>query len=180
MDRRLLVTVEEIKAMLRLSPHPREGGCFVRTWESGELVPQASLAARYTGARSSGTAIYYLLETNTFSEMHRLKSDEVFHFYLGGPVEMLQLWPDGSSRVVVLGKDLTAGMRPQIVVPQGVWQGSRMVDGAAGADRANRFSLLGCTVSPGFDFDDYEAGDRAVLVRDYPKHQAMIEVLTRT
>ncbi|HEY0795889.1 MAG TPA: cupin domain-containing protein [Acidisarcina sp.] len=170
------MTAEEIKAMLGLKPHPREGGCFVRTWESREVVPQAALPPCYTGARASGTAIYYLLEPDTFSEMHRLKSDEVFHFYLGAPVEMLQLWPDGTSRVVVLGHDLAAGMRPQLVVPQGVWQGSRMPAGAG----EERFALLGCTVSPGFDFDDYEAGDRAALVRDYPVHRAMIEALTRS
>ena len=169
------MTVEEIKLLLGLRPHPREGGCYVRTWEARELIPQAALGHRYTGPRLSGTAIYYLLEPHTFSEMHRLRSDEVFHFYMGAPVEMLQLWPDGTSEVVVLGIDLAGGMRPQIVVPEGVWQGSRLMAGAGDGS----FTLLGCTVSPGFDFDDYETGDRATLIRDYPQHEEMIAALTR-
>jgi uncharacterized protein len=170
------MTAEEIKAALGLAPHPREGGCFVRTWESSDIIAPSALPARYSGPRASGTAIYYLLEPNTFSEMHRLKSDEVFHFYFGAPVEMLQLWPDGNSCVVVLGHDLAAGMRPQLVVPRGVWQGSRMVPSAS----ADQFALLGCTVSPGFDFEDYESGDCASLIRDYPSQRRMIEALTRS
>ena len=173
------MTVDEIKSLLGLQPHPREGGCFVRTWESGEIVPQGALPARYSGTRLSGTAIYYLLEAHTFSEMHRLKSDEVFHFYLGGPVEMLQLWPDGTSRIVVLGADLAAGMRPQVVVPHGVWQGSRLAGPRSSAGEG-RFALLGCSVSPGFDFEDYEAGGREVLVGKYPEQRKLIEALTRS
>ena len=173
------VKIEELKALLDLEPHPREGGCFVRTWQSREVVPHAMLPARYTGPRLAGTAIYYLLEAYTFSEMHRLRSDEVFHFYLGGPVEMLQLLPDGTGRVVMLGHDLAAGMRPQVVVPQGVWQGSRLA-ARGGAPDEEPFALIGCTVSPGFDFEDYESGDRAALVREYPEHRALIEALTRS
>jgi predicted cupin superfamily sugar epimerase len=173
------VTIEEIKSLLGLQPHPREGGCFVRTWQSAEVIPQPVLPTRYTGSRYSGTAIYYLLEADTFSEMHRLRSDEVFHFYLGDPVEMLQLWPDGSSRVAMLGHDLTAGMRPQVVVPRGVWQGSRLAPAPAVLDHQERFALLGCTVSPGFEFEDYESGGRATLTRDYPQHRELIEALTR-
>src|SRR6516164_609417 len=111
------MTASEIKQLLQLEPHPREGGSFRQTWVSSVWceAPQ--------GDRSTGTAIYYLLETSIFSEMHMLSSDEVFHFYLGDPVEMLQLWPDGSGRVVILGTDLAAGMLPQVVVPKNVWQG---------------------------------------------------------
>ncbi|HEY0759109.1 MAG TPA: cupin domain-containing protein [Acidisarcina sp.] len=169
---------DELKALLGLSPHPREGGCFLRTWESPLMLPRGALPARYKGDRLCGTAIYYLLEPNTFSEMHRLQSDEVFHFYTGAPVEMLQLRPDGGSSVATLGLDFNAGMRPQIVVPQGVWQGSRIITGSAEANLD--FSLLGCTVSPGFEFEDYEAGNREHLVRLYPQHAAMIEALTRS
>lgn len=167
------LTAAELKSLLKLEPHPREGGWFVQTWRAEESIPHAHLPARYTGPRAAGTAIYYLLEPETFSEMHRLQSDEVFHFYLGDPVEMLQLWPDGSGRRIVLGADLKAGMAVQTVVPKGVWQGSRLAPGG-------KLALLGCTVSPGFDYADYDSGARDELVRRWPEWQAMIEHLTRT
>jgi predicted cupin superfamily sugar epimerase len=167
------MTAEEIKRRLGLEAHPCEGGYFRQTWKSGEEIPLTVLPSRYGSARAAGTAIYYLLEPSTFSEMHRLISDEVFHFYLGDPVEMLQLWPDGSSRVVLLGSDLEAGMLPQLVVPKGVWQGSRLVPGG-------EVALLGCTVSPGFDYADYETGKRAELVGRYPAASQLIAALTRS
>lgn len=145
------MTADQIKELLGLEEHPCEGGYFRQTWKSEEEIPLAALPARYSGGRAAGTAIYYLLEPLTFSEMHRLISDEVFHFYYGDPVEMLQLWPDGSSRVVRLGSDLASGVLPQLVVPKGVWQGSRLAPGGSVA-------LIGCTVSPGFDYADYETG----------------------
>ena len=115
-------------------------------------------------------AIYYLLTPDTFSALHRLQSDEIFHFYLGDPVEMLQLGPDG-ARIITLGTDLAAGQQPQHLVPRGIWQGSRLVAGGS-------LALLGCTVSPGFDYADYEHGDRAVLMAQYPGHAEMIRQLT--
>jgi uncharacterized protein len=166
------MTAEEIKRLLQLEAHPREGGYFRQTWKSEEEISQTTLPSRYSGVRAAGTAIYYLLEPSTFSEMHRLISDEIFHFYYGDPVEMLQLWPDSSSRVVRLGSDLANGTLPQLVVPKGVWQGSRLVPGGSVA-------LLGCTVSPGFDYVDYQTGARAELVREYPESAALIEALTR-
>jgi uncharacterized protein len=166
------MTAEEIKRLLQLEAHPREGGYFRQTWKSDEDIPLAALPPRYSSARAAGTAIYYLLEPSTFSEMHRLISDEVFHFYYGDAVEMLQLWPDGSSRVVLLGSDLSGGTLPQLVVPKGVWQGSRLAPGGSVA-------LLGCTVSPGFDYADYETGKRDELTSEYPEAAEMIEILTR-
>ena len=166
------MTADEIKQLLHLEAHPREGGYFRQTWKSAEEISTAAMPSRYSGARAAGTAIYYLLEPSTFSEMHRLISDEVFHFYYGDPVEMLQLWPDGCSRVVRLGNDLRSGMLPQLVVPQGVWQGSRLAPGG-------NVALLGCTVSPGFDYADYETGRRADLIAAYPESAAIIELLTR-
>ncbi len=166
------LTADDLKSLLKLRPHPREGGWFAETWRSDETIPHSALPSRYSGPRVAGTAIYYLLEPQNFSEMHRLASDEVFHFYLGDPVEMLQLAPGGSGRRIVLGPDVAGGMALQAVVPQGVWQGSRLVPGG-------RFALLGCTVSPGFDYADYEAGARAVLNRDWPHWQETIALLTR-
>ncbi len=166
------MTAEEIRKWLGLEAHPREGGYFIQTWKAEEPIPQSALPPRYAGERAAGTAIYYLLEPSTFSEMHRLISDEIFHFYLGDPVEMLQLWPDGSDRVVTLGSDLAAGMAPQLVVPKNVWQGSRLAPGG-------KVALLGCTVSPGFDYADYETGERDRLMAAYPRCAPLIEALTR-
>ncbi len=161
------MTVDEIKERLGLTAHP-EGGYYIQTYKSVEKVS----LDRYSAPRSTGTAIYYLLEPGTFSELHRLKSDEIFHFYLGDPIEMLQLWPDGSSKLVKIGADLNAGQSPQLIVPRHVWQGSRLIPGG-------RFALLGCTVSPGFEFEDYESGIREELVRQYPSQRELITALTR-
>jgi len=167
------MTADDVKNLLALKPHPQEGGWYVRTYESPELLPAAVFAdGRYDGPRRTSTAIYYLLEPDTFSEMHRLESDEVFHFYAGDAVEMLQLFADGSSRTVVIGNDLLAAERPQVLVERGVWQGSRLVKGGD-------WALLGCTVSPGFEFADYAAGNRAELTKRWPQAAEMIRELTR-
>jgi predicted cupin superfamily sugar epimerase len=167
------MTAEDVKKLLGLQPHPREGGWYVRTYEAKELVAADAFAdGRYGGERRTGTAIYYLLEAETFSEMHRLQSDEVFHFYAGDAVEMLQLRKDGEGATVVIGNDLVRGQRPQVVVERGVWQGSRLVEGGL-------WALLGCTVSPGFEFEDYEAGERAALCAGWPEFAAEVAALTR-
>jgi len=167
------MTAEDVKKLLGLQPHPREGGWYVRTYEAREAIAAAVFDdGRYAGARRTGTAIYYLLEPDTFSEMHRLKSDEVFHFYAGDAVEMLQLREDGSGVMVVIGTDLLRGQRPQVVVGRGVWQGSRLLEGG-------RWALLGCTVSPGFEYEDYETGARAQLCADWPEFAEEITALTR-
>ena len=167
------MTADEVKKILGLQPHPREGGWFVRTWESEEFVAASCFDdGRYDGARRTSTAIYYLLEPGTFSEMHLLQSDEMFHHYMGGAVEMLQLFEDGSRAVVVIGTDLEAGQRPQVVVKRGVWQGSRLL-------KPEGFALLGCTVSPGFEFVDYAAVGRKELVEKWPGEAERIGKLTR-
>jgi len=165
-------TVETLCALLGLVPHPIEGGFFTETYRSPDLLPGDALPARYRGARAAATAIYYLLTPETFSAMHRLGSDEIFHFYLGDPVEMLQLAPDGSHRVVVIGPDLEAGQRPQVVVPRGVWQGARLRPGG-------RLALLGTTVAPGFDYADYEIGGRAALLASHPAARHLVTALIR-
>jgi uncharacterized protein len=160
------MTAEEIRRLLRLEPHPIEGGWYRRTYTSPVSV------ALLGGVRPYGTAIYYLLEAGTFSEMHVLASDEIFHFYLGDPVEMLQLLPDGGSRVVTLGPDLAAGQHVQLVVPAGVWQGTRLIG-------EGRVALLGCTVTPGFDFADYRNAGAEELIRTWPLEAEGIRKLTR-
>ena len=167
------MTADEVKRRLGLVPHPREGGWYVRTYEAEEWIAVESFAdRRYAGARRTGTAIYYLLEPGTFSEMHRLASDEVFHFYAGDAVEQVRLFADGSGERVVIGNDLAAGERPQMVVPRGVWQGARLVKGGT-------WALLGCTVSPGFEFEDYESGRAEELVAEWPAWAREIQELTR-
>ena len=166
------MTADEVKKNLGLVPHPREGGWYVQTYKAGErIAAEAFSAGRYGGARHSSTAIYYLLERGTFSEMHLLRSDEVFHFYAGDAVEMLQLDEQGGGRTVRLGNRLDEGERPQVVVRRGVWQGSRLAAGGA-------WALLGCTVSPGFEFEDYEAGERAELCARWPVFRQLICELT--
>ena len=160
------MTAEEIKDLLKLQAHPIEGGFFRRTYTSEICVELER------GKRPAGTAIYYLLEEDTFSEMHKLPSDEIFHFYLGDPVEMLQLWPDGRSVLVTLGSDLANGQLVQTLVPAGVWQGARLVD-------EGKVALLGCSVVPGFDFADYTSGSYAELAERWPDEAERIRALTR-
>src|SRR6185437_1307069 len=174
------LTAAEVKRLLNLRPHPREGGWFARTYQAGEtLAPENFSDGRYNQPRHTGTAIYYLLESGTFSEMHVLASDEIFHHYAGDAVEMLQLHPDGSSRRVVIGANLHAGERPQEVVPRGVWQGARLLASAQESVDGLGWALLGCTVSPGFEFADYRSTPRAELIARWPDEAEMIKALTR-
>jgi predicted cupin superfamily sugar epimerase len=159
------MTADEVIALLDLRPHPVEGGFFRETYRSAETLRTRE------ADRSASTAIYYLLTPKTVSALHRLPGDEVFHFYAGDPVRMLQLWPDGSTRTLTLGTDLKAGQVPQLVVPGGVWQGSVLADGGS-------WALLGATMAPGFDYADYIAADRAELTGRYPGVAPMIERLT--
>lgn len=161
------VTAEEIKTLLQLEPHPIEGGHFRRTYTAAAALELPR------GIRAAGTAIYYLLEPGTFSEMHVLDSDEIFHFYLGDPVEMVQLYPDGRSAVFVLGQDLQAGQRVQLIVPAGVWQGTRLISDG-------QMALFGCTVTPGFDFSDYRNASYEELVAKWPGEAERIKALTRS
>jgi predicted cupin superfamily sugar epimerase len=167
-----LISVEEIKSSLGLKPLPVEGGYYAETYRSTIELPVGALAQGYESARPLATAIYYLLTPETFSALHRLPADEIYHFYLGDPVEMLQLLPDGSSRTVMLGSGIGEGIQVQAVVPAHVWQGSRLVP-------RGRFALLGTTMSPGFDPADYEAGNRDDLLRAYPAERELITALTR-
>ncbi len=160
------MTAAEIKARLRLEPHPVEGGWYRRTYAAAATVELER------GVRAVGTAIYYLLEEGTFSEMHMLQSDEIFHFYLGDPVEMLQLGPGGRSALFTLGPDLERGEQVQLLVPAGVWQGTRLV-------QSGKVALLGCTVAPGFDFADYRGGKYAELAKKWPAEKQRIRALTR-
>jgi uncharacterized protein len=164
-------TTEELIRHLNLQPHPKEGGFFRETYRADDVWPLSALPARYGSERHASTAIYYLLTPATFSALHRLQTDEIFHFYLGSPVRMLQLLPNGMGRTIVLGSDLLAGQQVQVVVPRGVWQGSLLEPGGA-------FALLGCTVAPGFEYADYESATRNEMVERYPTFAELIAQLT--
>jgi uncharacterized protein len=166
-----MLTAQRIIDRLQLVPLTIEGGLFRESYRSQLSIPAESLPRHYTGDRSVSTAIYYLITPETFSVMHRVKSDEIFHFYAGDPVEMLQLWPNGSGRVLTIHNDLANPCEPQIVVPAGVWQGCRLTSGG-------RWALMGCTVAPGFDYADYEVGNRDELPSAYPQFADQITALT--
>lgn len=165
------LSAQEVIDILDLKPHPEEGGFFTETHRALDILSADTLPSRYLGNRCHSTAIYYLLTPETFSHMHRLQSDEIFHFYLGDPCEMLQLYPGGNGETVVLGPDLAAGQQPQVIVPRDTWQGMRLLPGGT-------FGLMGCTVAPGFEFLDYAHGKRDDLLTEYPQFSEKIRLLT--
>jgi hypothetical protein len=170
------LTAEQVIELLRLEPLPIEGGYYRVTYLAEETLDVVTLPARYGGPRATGGAIYYLLHGDSFSALHRLLTDEIYHFYLGQSVEMLLLYPDGHDEVVRLGTDLAAAERVQMVVPRGVWQGSRLADPA---DSASGFALMGTTMAPAYDQADFELGACEALIAAYPQRAELIRALTR-
>ncbi len=144
----------------------------METYRCQDKIARAALPGKYTGERNLATAILYLLTPDTFSALHRLASDEIYHFYLGQPVTILQLHPDGSSEVITLGHDILNAQRIQTTVPRGTWQGCFLNEGG-------RFALMGTTVSPGFEFADYQQADRAKLLEQFPDRRELILKLTQ-
>ena len=166
-----------------MEPLRKEGGFYIETHRAPEMLKNDSLlaAAKPSGEagpagfpadRNLASTILYLLTAKTISLLHRLKSDEMFHFYLGDPVTMLQLYPDGRSELFTLGHDILAGQKVQVIVPKGVWQGAFVQPGG-------KFALMGCSVSPAFDENDFELGDRDALLNQYPDLHEYILKLTR-
>jgi len=141
---------QELADLLHLEPLPQEGGMFRRTWQS----------CREQDGKPLGTAIYYLLTASSYSHLHRLPTDEVYHFYLGDPVELFLLGPEGQVQQVILGRDLAAGQVPQAVAPAGWWQGSHLLSGG-------QYALLGTTMAPGYADEDYEHGIPEALKAQY-------------
>ena len=155
---------------LGLKPHP-EGGFFAETYRSEETIPKNALPTRYFSDRSFSTSIYYLILPQSFSSMHRIDSDEIFHFYLGSPVKMVQL-SGGKGKIVTIGNRLDLDQYPQVLVPKGTWQGLCL-------EKEEGFALLGCTVAPGFNFSGFELGKGEALLAKYPAFEEEIERLTR-
>lgn len=167
-------TIQRIIAKLNLQPMPVEGGLFVQAYRSDQMIPPGILPDGYSGSRAFSTAIYYALtaDADSFSALHCLLTDEVYHFYLGDPVELLLLLPDGTSRRVILGPDLLGEQHVQFIVPAGTWQGLRLAPGG-------RFALLGTTMAPGFTEADFTLGERASLLSGWPQESDLIAHLTR-
>jgi predicted cupin superfamily sugar epimerase len=166
------LTAEDVVRLLDLEPLEPEGGFFAETYRCPRRVFKGGAGSDGLGNSAMATAIYYLLTPEQPSRIHRLPSDEIFHFYLGDPVEQLQLAPGGGGRILRLGIDLVAGQRPQILVPARTWQGARLVPGG-------RFALLGTTMAPGFEPADHEGGERESLLADYAEFAELIRALSR-
>ena len=156
---------------LKLEPHP-EGGYFRQTYKSDLMVPVTALPAGFGGPRAVSTGIYFLLEGDNFSALHRLRSDEMWHFYAGSALAVHMISPEGEHSVISLGTDLEAGQVPQAVVPAGCWFASHVADWKS-------WALVGCTVAPGFEFAEFELGKWEELVQEFPQHREIVRRLTR-
>jgi predicted cupin superfamily sugar epimerase len=163
--------LEEVIKSLKLEKHPKEGGWFRETYRSDEKFDGNSLPSRYQGDRAYSTLIYYLISADRFSGFHRVESDEIFHFYLGDSACLCTIAPDGSARETILGSNIGAGQSIQSLVPHGFWQAVYLPPGG-------KWALLGCTVSPGFEYVDFEDGNRQSLIEEFPQHADLITRLT--
>nr|WP_255647369.1 cupin domain-containing protein [Fulvivirga sedimenti] len=159
--------IEELIRMLELMPHP-EGGYYRETYRSQDLMTPTWTSDQ----RNVSTGIYFLLTSGNFSAFHRIKSDEMWHFYEGGSMTVYVIDPRGKQTEIVLGRDLSSGECLQAVVPANHWFASRVNDHTA-------FSLVGCTVAPGFDFHDFHLAIREELIAEFPQHEHLITSLTR-
>lgn len=163
---------QQIIEYLHLQPHP-EGGFFKETYRSSENIPASGLPEDYGGSRSVSTCIYFLLTADTFSAFHRVRQDEAWHFYTGSPLKIHTIDPEGNYSETLIGNNFAHGEAPQHVVPGGHWFGATVVEPVG-------FSLVGCTVAPGFDFADFELAQRDELIERFPEHRDLIERLTRS
>lgn len=162
--------ISQIIEKLELTPHP-EGGYFKETYRSSGEIKQDCLGSSFEGSRNYSTCIYFLLTSNDFSAFHRIKQDEIWHFYDGSPIHLHVISPSGKYSKHRIGRDLAVGETPQLMVPAGCWF-------AAEVALENAFSLVGCTVSPGFDFQDFEMRSRQELISLFPEQKDIISKLT--
>ena len=174
-------SLEEIMQFFALEPIPVEGGLYRQAYRSALELPGKLLGSgvNQDALHPAGTAILFVLtnEPGSFSAVHRLVKDEMYHFYFGDPVELLLLHPDGRSETILLGQDILNGQKVQYVVPAGVWQGSHLVTGSVRAGYG--YALMGTTMGPGFHVTDFEAGIRSELLAAYPEEEERIKALTR-
>lgn len=163
---------QSIVKSLNLLPHP-EGGFYKETYRSSLIIPKSVLADNFSGDRSVCTGIYFLLTSDNFSAFHRIQQDEMWHYYSGSPLLVHIIDPKGHYSEIEVGLDFDNGQQPQFVVPAGCWFASSVKE-------ENSFSLVGCTVAPGFDFDDFELASFDMLSNKFPQHQQIIKKLTRS
>ncbi len=168
-----MLDAQTIIKELGLAPLPNEGGYYAESFRSTIMVPKETLGASYKDERAISSAIYYLITVDACSSMHKLPATEIYHLYVGGPVETTLLYADGTGEVITTGTEIEFGIRPQLIVPAGVWQGTRLAPNNAG------FALLGTTMAPAFDFEDYEHGSREELIKSHPDFKDEITKLTR-
>ena len=167
------MTAQELIQKLELIPLPSEGGFYRETYRAhGEKIPARSFGIDAPTSRNFSTAIYFLIMPNDFSALHKVKSDEIFHFYGGDAAEMIQIDESGNLTTYLLGNNFANGEVPQIIVRRGVWQGLRLREGGS-------WALTGTTVAPGFEFEDFELGDRNQLTKSFPQHRESIFRYTR-
>lgn len=167
---RMIKSIDALIAQLRLTPHP-EGGYFRETYRSSGEIPEACLGPQYTGVRNYSTCIYFLLTSAKFSAFHRIKQDEIWHFYDGAPIRLHMLSALGDYSNHLIGRDLEKGEVPQFIVPGGNWFAAEVI-------HQDSYSLVGCTVAPGFTFADFELKSREVLISLFPDKAAVISRLT--
>lgn len=168
------VMLEKVKYYidrLQLLPHP-EGGYYKEVYRAGEMILAENLPGSYSGDRNISTSIYFLLKGRDFSAFHRLKSDELWHFYDGAALKISFIDDEGNFKEILLGKNLEAGEVFQTVIKKNFWFAAELVDQSS-------FALVGCTVSPGFDFQDFEMADCSDLITRFPVHSDKIKRLCR-
>ncbi|WP_412985534.1 cupin domain-containing protein [Pontimicrobium sp. IMCC45349] len=166
--------MDSLKALietLELQPHP-EGGYYKETYRSKDIIVKYALPKIFNGNRNHSTGIYYLLESKDFSAFHRINQDEMWHFYKGSTLILTMISDKGELSTIKIGNDITNGETPQAVVPKGYWF-------AAKVEKPESYALLGCTVAPGFDFQDFELAERNKLIAEFPQHKNIITTLTR-
>lgn len=163
--------VQEIISSLKLLAHP-EGGYYRETFRSESIIPQEALGPDYSGDRNTSTMIYFLLTADTFSAFHRILQDEAWHFYAGDTITLHTIDMAGVHEKHLIGADFEKGEVPQLMVKGGDWF-------AASISKPDGYALVGCTVSPGFDFQDFELADRKKMSSQFPAHSSLIECYTR-
>lgn len=163
--------IDTLVKQLDLTPHP-EGGFYKETYRSKGYIHKSALPKSFGGNRSYATGIYFLLSSDNFSAFHRIKQDEMWHFYQGSPLIVHVIYPDGNYVAHEVGMDIEQNQLPQLVVPAGCWF-------ASSVKNPNSYSLVGCTVSPGFDFKDFELAKRDELTETYQQHKHIISRFTR-
>ncbi len=166
-----MISQQSIIEALNLQPHP-EGGFFKETYRSQGEIPKEDLPQMFNGKRNYATGIYFLISSDAFSAFHKVNQDEMWHFYLGSPITLHQINPKGDYQKIIIGSDIFSNQQLQYTVPGNCWF-------AAEVEAKNGFALVGCTVSPGFDFADFNLASRGELISTFPQHQTLIERLTR-